>query len=95
MYAGGCIMYAEDLKMPLLQVRDCPEDIYKRISSVAKKQNRTIAQQTIVLLEKGLGQEEPNIERRRQLLEKINAREISQNIKDIDAVALIREDRDR
>jgi hypothetical protein len=81
--------------MPLLQVRDCPEDIYKKISLVAKKQNRTIAQQTIVLLEKGLGQEQPNIERRRQLLEKMDSRDIPQKIKDIDAVALIREDRDR
>jgi len=81
--------------MPLLQVRDCPEDIYKKITSVAKRQNRTIAQQTIVLLEKGLGQEEPNIERRRRLIEKINAREIPQDVKKIDAVALLREDRDR
>jgi hypothetical protein len=81
--------------MTLLQVRDCPEDIYKKITLVAKRKNRTIAQQTIVLLEKGLGQEEPNIERRRQLMEKINAREVSQKIKNIDAVALIREDRDR
>lgn len=81
--------------MPLLQVRDCPEDIYNRITSVAKRQKRTIAQQTIVLLEKGLGQEEPNIERRRRLIERINAREIPQGLKDIDAVALLREDRDR
>ncbi len=81
--------------MPLLQVRDCPEDIYRKISFAAKKQNRTIAQQTIVLLEKSLGQEEPNIERRRLLLEKINSREIADSVKKIDAVALIREDRAR
>jgi hypothetical protein len=88
-------MYAGDKNMPLLQVRDCPEDIYKKISMVAKKQNRTIAQQVVVLLEKGLGQEQSNSERRRQLLEKINNREIPQKLKDIDAVAFIREDRDR
>ncbi len=82
-------------KMPLLQVRDCPEDIYKKISLVAKKKNRTIAQQTIVLLEKGLGQEEPNIVRRRRLLEKINSRVIEKNIQAVDAVALVREDRNR
>jgi hypothetical protein len=81
--------------MPFLQVRDCPEGIYKKITSVAKRQNRTIAQQTIVLLEKGLWQEESNIERRRKLMEKINARVISQKAKKIDAVAQIREDRDR
>ena len=79
--------------MPLLQVRDCPGDIYKKIVSLAKKQNRTISQQTIVLLQKGL--EQSNIERRKQLLKKIQAREIPENIKQIDAVALIREERDR
>jgi len=81
--------------MALLQVRDCPEDIYKKIALVAKKKNRTIAQQTVVLLEKGLGQEQSNIERRKQLLEKIKTRQIPDKVKEIDAVSLIREDRDR
>ena len=81
--------------MPLLQVRECPEDIYKKISLVAKRQNRTIAQQIIVLLEKGLGQDQSNIERRKQLLNKIEKRIISEEAKKIDAVALVREDRER
>ena len=81
--------------MPLLQVRDCPEDVYKRIAIVAKRQNRTIAQQTVVLLEKGLGQERSNVERRKELLEKIENRFISSKAKKQNAVALIREDRDR
>jgi len=81
--------------MPLLQVRECPEDIYKKIVIVAKKQNRTIAQQVVVLLEKGLGQEQSNIERRKLVLAKIGTRNISSEIKIIDEVKLIREDRDR
>ena len=81
--------------MPLLQVRDCPEDIYKRISLTAKKQNRTIAQQVVVLLEKSLGQEQSNRERRKQLLRKIESRQISDEVKAIDAAAWIREERDR
>jgi hypothetical protein len=81
--------------MPLLQVRECPEDIYKKIALVAKKQNRTIAQQVIVLLEKSLGQDQSNRERRKQLLEKIEGRKIQDEVKAIDAVKLIREDRDR
>ncbi len=88
MYAGGC-------DMPLLQVRDCPEDIYKKIVLAARRKNRTIAQQTVVLLGKSLGQEESNIERRKRLLEKIQTRNISETTKEIDAVALLREDRDR
>ena len=81
--------------MSLLQVRECPEDIYRKISLVAKKQNRTIAQQVVVLLKKSLGQEESNIERRERILRKIENRQISNEIKVIDAVSLIRQDRNR
>jgi len=81
--------------MPLLQVRDCPEDIYKKVSIAAKRKNRTIGQQIVVLLEKGLGQEQPNVERRRQVLERIRTRKIADDIKKVDAVALVREDRNR
>jgi predicted nuclease of restriction endonuclease-like RecB superfamily len=81
--------------MPLLQVRDCPEDIYKKIARVAKRQNRTIAQQTIVLLEKSLGQELSNLERRKQLLERIQNRQILKAVKNIDVITFIREDRNR
>jgi len=88
LYAGGDYM-------PLLQVRECPEDIYKKISYVAKNENRTIAQQVVVLLEKGLGQSESNMERRKRLIEKLETREISSEIKKIDPVSLIREDRDK
>ena len=31
--------------MPLLQVRECPEDIYRKISYVVKAENRTIVSQ--------------------------------------------------
>jgi len=81
--------------MPLLQVRDCPEDIYRKIASVARSENRSIAQQVIVLLEKGLGQEQSNMERRKRLLEKIESRKIGRNLQDIDTVAMVREDRSR
>lgn len=81
--------------MPLLQVRNCPEDLYRRVSQSAKQENRTIAQQVIVLLSKGLGQEESNIERRRRVLERINSRKIPQQLREADVVSLIREDRDR
>jgi hypothetical protein len=81
--------------MPLLQVRECPEEIYKKITLLAKKQNRTIAQQVVVVLEKGLGQEQSNSERRKNVLERIAGRIISNDTKMLDEVALIREDRDR
>jgi hypothetical protein len=81
--------------MPLLQVRDFPADIYEEISFEAKRQNRTIAQQTIVLIKKGLGEEISLKEKRRRLLERINSRDIPESVKAIDPVKLIREDRDR
>jgi hypothetical protein len=81
--------------VPLLQVRDCPEDLYKKISYFAKKQNRTIAQQIISTLEKGLQMEQPNRERRNALLEKIHGREVKTEVNAVDDAALIREDRDR
>ena len=80
--------------MPLLQLRESPEDIYKKILYVTKNENRTIAQQVVVLLEKELGQPESNRERRKRLIEKLETREISSEIKKIDPVFLIRDDRD-
>ena len=77
--------------MPLLQVRDFPADIYEEITYEARRQNRTIAQQTIVLIKKGLGEEISNKERRRRLLERINSREIPDSAKAIDVVKWIRD----
>jgi len=81
--------------MPLLQVRDFPADIYEEISFEAKRQNRTIAQQTIVLIKKGLGEEISLKEQRRRLFEEIMKRDVPEAAKAIDPVKLIREDRDR
>ena len=81
--------------MPLLQVRDCPDDIYQKITKVAKREKRTIAQQVLVLLETSLGQEQSNLERRRKLIEKIDQRIVREDVRNIDAVGLIQEDRNR
>jgi hypothetical protein len=81
--------------MPLLQVRNFPADIYEEIIFEARQQNRTIAQQTIVLIKKGLGEEISNKERRRRLLEEIRKNDIPEELKAIDVVKWIREDRNR
>ena len=81
--------------MPLLQVRDFPADIYEEITFEAKRQNRTIAQQTIVLIKKGLGEEISRQERLRRVLERVNKRVIPEEVKAIDYVKWIREDRNR
>lgn len=37
--------------MPALQVRDFPEDLYKKLKEVAAREHRSVAQQTIVAVE--------------------------------------------
>jgi len=85
--------------MPLLQVRDFPNDIYEMLKIRAEQERRTIAQQTIVLLknsleEKDLAEIRTNKERRLKILERINSREIPQAAKDFDVVKSIRKDRE-
>lgn len=42
--------------MTALQVRDCPAGLYEELSSEAKRQNRSIAQQMLTILEEHYGQ---------------------------------------
>ncbi|MDR1868519.1 MAG: hypothetical protein LBQ82_00885 [Treponema sp.] len=81
--------------MPLLQVRDFPADVYEEITFEARRQNRTIAQQTIVLIKKGLGEEISNRERRRIAVESAIKRDVSADAQSVDYVKLVREDRNR
>jgi len=55
----------------------------------------SFANRIIALLENGLGLKRSSVERRRILLDRINGRTISDKARSIDAVALIRKDRDR
>lgn len=81
--------------MPLLQVRDMPEDLYKTLAEIAEQDNRSIAQETIVLLKKALNYKESRQSRRKRILAEIQ----SDPIKDVqtfpDPAVLIREDRER
>ena len=53
--------------MPLLQIRDCPAEIYDQIATRAKAERRTIAQQTLVEIEKGLDKKTGTNEMARRL----------------------------
>lgn len=81
--------------MPLLQVRDIPEDLYENLAKVAKMENRSIAQETIVLLRAALNLKEERISKRKKILEEINEISIKNSDKVPDPSLLIREDRDR
>lgn len=80
--------------MPSLQIRDLPEDVYTRLCLIAKAENRSIAQQAIVLLKESLNLHASNTLRRKTLLQKIANSKYNNN-ENIDTVKLIREDRDR
>jgi len=79
--------------MPSLQVRDLPEAIYQSLCAEAVQEHRSIAQQAVAVLARGLQMEADQRQRRKLLLTKI--------LKDVhekqlpDPAALIREDRER
>jgi len=81
--------------MPLLQVRDFPEDLYEKLARTAEADNRSIAQETIVLLRKALNLKEERVSRRKKLLEEIQKNRVPNVDNFPSAAELIREDRDR
>lgn len=83
-----------EVTMPILQVRDLPEDIYIQLNYLAEKEHRSLAQETIVLLKEGMDEKLGNKERRKKILEKIDELGIAGE-KVTDPVKLIREDRNR
>ena len=83
-----------DKQMALLQIRNFPDDIYGTISDIARKERRSISQQTVLLIEKGLAGGESAKERRRKVLERSWAQPVPEGLKGVDFAASIREDRD-
>jgi plasmid stability protein len=82
--------------MPSIQIRDLPEQIYSKIKNNAQKDHRSLSQQAIVTLKKGLGIDENHKERRRILVDQIMSRRVAFDIAKLEnPVNLIREDRDR
>ncbi len=82
--------------MTSLQVRELPEQIYLKLQEEAKKEHRSLAQQAIATLAKGLDLEINPKKRREDLLKNLNQEPIINNkISLPDPVKLIREDRER
>ena len=81
--------------MPLLQVRDFPVELYETISKVANEENRSIPQQTIVLLKTALNITQERKNRRKTVLKEIELLDIK-NTNSFPAPQLLtREDRDQ
>ena len=80
--------------MPLLQVRNFPIELYNAISRVARAENRSIPQQTIVLLKTALSITQEQKARRQAVLREIDDFNIKNTDKFPDPAKLTREDRD-
>jgi len=82
--------------MALLQVRNFPDELYEIIRIMAAAERRSVAQQAVLLVERGLNAETPTAgARRRAALERAMNREVPGTLRNADIVAILREDRDR
>ena len=82
--------------MPSLQVRELPEHIYLQLCREAEIQHRSIAQQAVAALARGLQLELDPKSRRIALLTRINTEPITlRAVPPTHPAQLIREDRER
>lgn len=82
--------------MPSLQVRELPDNIYHLLQERAQTKHRSLAQEAIVVLAKGLETSTTNKQRRQQVLAKIAATAaVSTEAKAVDPLIWIHEGRDR
>jgi antitoxin FitA len=82
--------------MKTLQVREVPDGLYSKLAEEAKKEHRSIAQETLMILSKGLHFDLAPRDRRRKVLDRMakDYEKLKQYNFD-DPVKLIREDRQR
>lgn len=82
--------------MPSLQVREMPTVLYGALQRAAQREHRSLTQQAVVSLSRGLDLNQDQQDRRRELLADIQKEFVaSPELKLADPVDLIREDRGR
>jgi hypothetical protein len=81
--------------MPVIQVRDVPDHIYRLLAERAEQERRSLAQQVVAVLARGLQVDLDPRARRRALLESIQSNPPTRGYKASDPARLIREDRRR
>ena len=82
--------------MATLQVRDLPDQIYEKLKKEAKKKHRSLAQQAVIALARGLDTLYNPKEKRSLLLENLSRDKLdNKKYKLSDPVKIIREDRER
>lgn len=81
--------------MPTFQVRDLPDHIYYALKAAAAQEHRSLSQQAIVILAKGLEILPDYQERRKNILREIQSNQAKwAKLRDQDIAAWIREDRE-
>jgi len=81
--------------MPLIQVRDVPDHIYRLLAEQAERERRSLAQQVVAVLARGLDVDLDAKARRRALIDSLPAGSPAPAGKVSDPARLIREDRRR
>jgi plasmid stability protein len=83
--------------MPSLQVRELPVNIYRRLRKSAKAEHRSLAQEAVFVLAKGLQASVSNKERRTEILQSITEHEqpLTEQAAAVDSISLVREDREK
>jgi len=80
--------------MPSLQVRDLPEHVYRKLKDEADSENRSIAQETVVLLREALEMQTKKKLARRLLVQRIlRTPPLADPARIPDPADLLREDR--
>ncbi len=83
--------------MPSLQVRELPVNIYQRLQKRAKAEHRSLAQEAVVTLARGMETAVSHKNRRRKLLRTIAEQTcfLGEKRVSVDPVQLVRQDRER
>jgi plasmid stability protein len=82
--------------MPSLQVRELPETLFLKLSRAAERDHRSLAQEAVAILEKGLEIERTPKMRREELLAEIKSYQPAVDTENLKSpVDLLREDRER
>ena len=81
--------------MALIQVRDVPDHLYRSLVEQAEKERRSLAQQVVAVLGRGLAEDVDAKSRRRKVLEAIRAARPIKSAKLSEPAKLVREDRRR
>ena len=80
--------------MPTIQVRNIPNDMYVQIQYLAEKEQRSIAEQTIILLKESLNNSNNNKNKRQIILKKMEDLAIA-DVQLPAPITLLRDDRER